>query len=75
MNNPMAVADSAMVDSAFLNMAMREAPADYSMSNVSNGQLVSAVMSRLYFDRTRRVDDIFGMHYDPYTITPQTVRY
>lgn len=75
MNNPMAVADSATVDSAFLNMAMREAPADYSMSNVSNGQLVSAVMSRLYFDRTRRVDDIFGMHYDPYTITPQTVRY
>ncbi len=75
MPNPTAVADTTTLDSAFLNLPMREPLTDYSVSSATNGQLVSAAQSRVYFDRTKHVDDPFGMVFDAFTITPQTLRY
>lgn len=75
MPEPTAVADSTTVDSAFFNLPMRDPLSDYSISSATNGQLVSAAQSRVYFDRTKRVDDPFGTVFDAFTITPQTVKY
>ena len=73
--HPLALADTGRVDSSFLNFAMRDVLYDYSICNTFNGNIVSPVQSAIYFDRTHKTGRIFGDPYDPYTITPQAVRF
>lgn len=73
--HPLALADTGRVDSSFLNFAMRDVLYDYSICNTFNGNIVSPVQSAIYFDRTHKTGSIFGDPYDPYTITPQDVRF
>ena len=73
--HPLALADTVAVDSSFINFAMRDVLYDYSICNVFNGNIVSPVQSAVYFDRTHKTNSIFGDPYDPYTITPQDVRF
>lgn len=73
--HPLALADTLMADSSFINFAMRDVLYDYSICNVFNGNIVSPVLSAVYFDRTHKTNSIFGDPYDPYTITPQDVRF
>lgn len=73
--HPLAQADTGRVDSSFLNFALRDVLYDYSICNTFNGNIVSPVQSAIYFDRTHRTNSIFGDPYDPYTITPQTVKF
>lgn len=68
-------ADTQQLDTSYLNLPMRNMQDDYSMSYAWNGNLVSPIQSRLYFDRQEKIDDIFGSQYQPYILTPQDVRF
>ncbi|MCQ2311458.1 MAG: putative porin [Paludibacteraceae bacterium] len=72
---PLNIADSAKVDSSFYNFPMRNEIYDLSICNLYNGNLVSPVMSAIYFNRTNKTDFLFGSQYDIYTPTPQDVRF
>lgn len=63
------------VDTSYLNLPMRDILNDYSISNSWNGSLISPIESRLYFRRLHTIDDIFARQYQPYIVTPQTMRY
>ena len=70
------VADSLQgIDSTYMHLPMRSHINDYSISNVSNSNLVSPLQSRIYFDRQKTVDFIFADAYTPFIITPQQVKY
>lgn len=70
------VADTlAGIDSSYINYPMRDRLKDYSISNVSNSNLVSPSQSRIYFARQKNIDFIFADAYTPYIITPQQVKY
>lgn len=75
--HPLALADSVSVaeDTSYLNFPMRDVLYDYSILNHTNGNLVSPTQSAIYFRRTHKTDCIFADQYDPYTITPQDVRF
>ncbi len=70
-----AIADTQSIDSSYLNFPMRDVLYDYSPLNQFNGNLVSPVQSALYFYRTHKTDFLFAHPYDPYTTTPQDVRF
>lgn len=72
---PLDLADTVPVDSSFMNFAMRNEQYDLSICNLYNGNLVSPVMSAVYFNRTQKTDFLFGSQYDIYTPTPQDVKY
>ena len=63
------------IDSSYINLPMRNKWNDYSISNITNSNLISPGQSRIYFDRTKTVDLIFADAYTPYIITPQKVKY
>lgn len=69
------LADTVPVDTSYLNLPMRSVLNDFSISNVWNGNTVSPIQSRLWFKNLNTVDDPFGKQYQPYTITPQDVRF
>lgn len=70
------VADSLQgIDSTYMHLPMRSHINDYSISNVSNSNLVSPLQSRIYFNRQKTVDFIFADVYTPFIITPQQVKY
>lgn len=76
LQDPIGMADTvSAADTSYLNFPMRNILYDYSICNVYSGNLVSPVMSAIYFDRTNKVDFVLGRQYDPYTITPQDVRF
>ena len=68
-------ADTVPMDTSYINLPMKEYLNRYSISNAWNGTLVSPMQSKLYFDRTRTIDDIFGTAYQPYIITPSDIRF
>ena len=55
-----------IVDTSYMHLPMRDVLNDYSISNLTNANLISPTQSRIYFDRERRVDFIFA---DAYTQT------
>ena len=70
------VADTlAGVDTTYMDHPMRSQLNDYSISNITNSNIVSPVQSRVYFDRQKNVDFLFADSYAPYIITPQQVKY
>lgn len=69
------LADTVSLDTTYLNLPMKGVLNDFSISNVWNGNTVSPVQSRLWFKNVKKVDDVFGQQYQPYTITPQDVRF
>ena len=70
------VADTlAGIDSSYINYPMRDRLNNYSISNVSNSNLISPSLSRIYFARQKTTDFIFADAYTPYIITPQQVKY
>jgi hypothetical protein len=65
-SDPFAVADSIPVDTAHLNF-QNDNPIDrFSIANSYNGNLISPVQSKLYFDRPNNTDFIFSNAYYPY---------
>ena len=70
------VADTlASIDSSYIDYPMRDRLNDYSISNVTNSNLISPSQSRIYFARLKTTDFIFADAYTPYIITPQQVKY
>ena len=70
------VADTlAGVDTTYMDHPMRSQLNDYSISNITNSNIVSPVQSRVYFDRQKNLDFLFADPYAPYIITPQQVKY
>lgn len=70
------VADTlASIDSSYIDYPMRDRLNDYSISNISNSNLISPSQSRIYFARQKTTDFIFADAYTPYIITPQQVKY
>ena len=63
------------IDSSYMHLPMRNRLNDYSISNISNSNLISPSLSRIYFDRQKTVDFLFADAYTPYIITPQQVKY
>ena len=70
------VADTlASIDSSYIDYPMRDRLNDYSISNISNSNLISPSQSRIYFARQKTTDFILADAYTPYIITPQQVKY
>lgn len=72
---PAHLADTVEVDTAFLNLPMRDYLNDYSISNSWNGNMISPVQSRIYFRRLNTIEDIFAKQYQPYILTAKDVRF
>lgn len=75
--HPVALPDTVSIakDSSYINFPMRNVLYDYSICNLFNGNLVSPTQSALFFYRTNKTGGVFGAQYDPYTITPQDVKF
>ena len=73
--NDLGVADTVVIDSSFLNLPMKEMPHTYSIANSYNGNLVSPIESKIYFDRQDKIDFLFARAYMPYILTPGDVRF
>ena len=76
--DPLGLVDSVSsggVDSSYINFAQRSILYNYSMLNLYNGNIVSPVLSGIYFNRTDKTNFIFGRGYDVYTIAPSEVNY
>ena len=72
----MGIADTLpTVDTSYLHLPMRDVLNDYSISNITNSNIVSPTQSRIYFDRERKVDFLFAYAYTPYIVAPQDVKY
>lgn len=69
------LADTVAIDTSMVNMPMSDPLNRYSISNIWNGNIVSPVMSRLYFDRTDRVEDFFGRQFEPFVKTAHQVQF
>ena len=64
-----------IVDTSYMHLPMRDVLNDYSISNITNANIVSPTLSRLYFDRDKRADFIFADAYAPYIIAPKDVKF
>ncbi len=67
--------DTVPVDSSYWNLPNRNVINDYSIANSYNGNLISPIESKIYFDRLNKIDFLFGHSYQPYIITPSDVRF
>ena len=72
-----AVADTIpFVDTTMLNYHDVDVQSDFSISNVTNGNvLVSPLESRVINDRKKTIDDPFAWSLTPYVLTPQQQRF
>lgn len=78
-------ADTIGLDTGYLNLPMRTHIWRNSVANAYNGNIVSPLQSKLYFDRDGnglrnglprpKLEFIFGQTYSPYIITPFDVKY
>ena len=64
-----------IVDTSYMHLPMRDVLNDYSISNITNANVISPTQSRIYFDRQKRADFIFADAYAPYIITPHDVKF
>lgn len=70
------IADTvAIVDTSHMHLPMRDVLNNYSISNLTNANLISPTQSRIYFDRKRKADFIFADAYAPYIIAPKDVKF
>ena len=69
------VADSVRVDTSYIDLPMRDAINDYSIANAYNGNMVSPIESKLFFDRTNKTGFLFGKAFDPFMLTAGDVRF
>ena len=62
-------------DTMHLNFPMETVINSYSIANAYNGNFVSPMQAKLYFDRRTPTDNPFVHAYAPYIITPSQVRF
>ena len=61
-------------DTLVWNYPMQTVINDYSIANAYNGNLISPIQSKIYFDRRTYTDNIFVHAYTPYIIPPEKAR-
>lgn len=69
------VADTLQADTSYINLPMRELPRTYSIANSYNGNFVSPIESKIYFDRKPKLNFLFAQSYIPYLITSRDVQF
>ena len=62
-------------DTLWLNYPARTVINDYSIANSYNGNFISPIQSKLFFDRRTPTDNPFVHAYAPYLITPEQTRF
>ncbi len=62
-------------DTVHLNFPMHTANNDYSIASAYNGNFVSPIEAKLFFDRRQPTDNPFVHAYAPYIITPAQTRF
>lgn len=62
-------------DTVKMNYPMQTVINDYSIANAYNGNLISPIQPKMYFDRRAYTDNIFVHAYTPYLITPDRTRF
>lgn len=77
--------DSVQMDTTYINLPMRNVINDYSIANAYNGNTVSPIQSKIYFDRDgngmasgetrQKIDFLFGQAYSPFILTPADIRF
>ncbi len=68
-------ADTLEVDSSYVNLPMRNVINDYSIANTYNGNIVSPIESKIFFDREKKIDFLFAQAYTPFILTPTDVQF
>ena len=71
----LAVPDSQQVDTSFIDYPMHDAINNYSIANSYNGNMVSPLQSKIYFDRTEKSGFLFARPYEAFLLTSKDVRY
>lgn len=69
------IADSIPIDTNYLNYPKQSPHHRYSIANAYNGNMLSPLQSKIYFDRTQKTDFLFSRPYDAYVITPQEITF
>ncbi len=67
--------DTVPADTTYWNLPDRNVVNDYSIANSYNGNLVSPIESKIYFDREEKIDFLFARAYQPYILTAGDVRF
>lgn len=67
------VTDSTGLDTSYIDYPMRDVINDYSIANTYNGNLVSPIESKIYFQRQNKTDFLFATAYEPYLLTAEDV--
>lgn len=75
LNDGLAIADSVMPDTVWLNYAQLNVNNRYSIANTWNGNLISPIQTEIYFKRSQKSDFLFQQSYIPYILTPKDIRY
>ena len=69
------LADSVPIDTNYLNYPRQNPVHRYSIANAYNGNMLSPLQSKVFFDRTKKTDFLFSESYDAYTLTPTDVTF
>ena len=68
-------ADSIPIDTNYLNYPKQSPHHRYSIANAYNGNMLSPLQSKVFFDRTQKTDFLFSRAYDAYVLTPLDITY
>ena len=68
-------ADSIPIDTNYLNYPKQSPHHRYSIANAYNGNMLSPLQSKVFFDRTQKTDFLFSRAYDAYVLTPFDITY
>lgn len=71
----LAIADTIAPDTSYINYPMHNAVNRNSIANSYNGNLLSPIESKIYFDRYTKTDFLFANAYNPYILTPTDVTF
>lgn len=74
-SDPLAVADTIPVDTLHLNYFRDNLRDRFSIANSYNGNIISPIQSKLYFDRPNTPDFLFSEAYFPYVETIEDVTF
>ncbi len=75
LSDQLGLTDSIRPDTLHLNYNMNNAVDNNSIANAYNGNLVSPIQSKIYFDRYTETDFLFAHAYNPYILTSEDISY
>ncbi len=67
--------DTVPADTTYWHLPNRTVINDYSIANSYNGNLISPIEPKIYFDRQEKIDFLFARAYQPYILTATDVHF